>query len=278
MQDNRPTIRAEIREHLLFWAFATEVLVIVFMAWWNWPTVQELWIRNVNAGQTIPKLLNYQARVTDAGGTAVPDGALNVKMSIYDAASGGTCLYTIRGSCGTPTSKSVTVTNGTFSTQIGDTVAGDNVIPDTLFDNAGVYLGVTVGSDAEMTPRKRLTSGAYAFNADRLDNLDSSNAGGTGAYIPATDSTGGLLLSGLLRVTSQNVSPTSNLFQVQNSIDSARYLAVSSTSTTVLYPTDLTYLDTNPILSLIGKVGVLLISNDRSNNTFKGAQIGRAHV
>jgi hypothetical protein len=234
MPRSRPTIRAEIREHLLFWAFATEVLVVIFMAWWNWPSVQEWWFKSVNAGQTIPKLLNYQARVTDSAGTAVADGALNVKISVYDAASGGTCLYTIRGTCGTPTSKSVTVTSGVFSTVIGDTVAGDNVIPDTLFDNAGVYLGITVGSDPdEMVPRKRLTSGPYAFNADRLDNLDSSNAGGTGAYIPATDATGGLLLTGLLRTAGQVVSPTSNLFQVQNSIDSGRYFTVASTSTLV---------------------------------------------
>jgi hypothetical protein len=235
MTDKRPTIQSEIREHLLFWAFATEVLVVIFMAWWNWPTVQELWFKSVNAGQTIPKLLNYQARVTDSGGVAVPDGALNVKISVYDAASGGTCLYTIRGACGAATSKSVTVTNGIFSTQIGDTVAGDNAIPDTLFDNAGVYLGITVGADPdEMTPRKRLTAGPYAFNADRLDNLDSSNAGGNGAYIPATDSTGGLLLTGLLRTAGQVVSPTSNLFQVQNSIDSARYFVVSATGITTV--------------------------------------------
>ena len=185
------------------------------------------------AANSIPKLLNYQARVTDAGGTAVPDGGLNVKISIYDAASGGSCLYTLRGTCGTPTAKSVTVTNGTFSTVIGDTGAGDNAISDSLFDGDALYLGITVGTDSEMTPRKRLSAAPYAFNADRLDDLDASSTGGTGAYIPATDSTGNLLLNGLLRVTNQNASPTSNLFQVQNGIDSARYLTISSTSTLI---------------------------------------------
>jgi hypothetical protein len=157
-------------------------------------------ISSASAAQTIPKILNYQARITSATGTPVSDGSLAVKFTIYDAASGGTCRYTTRGTCGTPTAKSVTVTNGVFSTLLGDTAAGDNDIPDNLFDTSALYLGISVATDSEMVPRKRLSSAPYAFNADRLDNLDTSATGGTQAFIPVTSATGSLTLSADLTV------------------------------------------------------------------------------
>ena len=54
------------------------------------------------------------------------DGSLSVQFTIYDASATGTCRYTTRGTCGTPTAKTVTVTNGVFSTLLGDTASGDN--------------------------------------------------------------------------------------------------------------------------------------------------------
>ncbi|WKZ28868.1 MAG: hypothetical protein QY323_05060 [Patescibacteria group bacterium] len=144
------------------------------------------------AANSVPKVLNYQARVTDSGGVPVPNGALSVIFRLYDG--DGTCLYSARGSCGTPTAKSVTVTNGVFSTQLGE--AGDNEIPDGLFDNNVVTLGITIGADAEMTPRKRLTAAAYALNADRLDDLDVTSSGSTTAYIPSTTANGNLVITG----------------------------------------------------------------------------------
>jgi hypothetical protein len=179
--------------------FGAVSIGIIFSAWLYWPTVR-LWfyINEAYAASTVPKIINYQARVTDSSGVPVPNGSLSIKVSIYDSASGGTCLYAVRGSCGTPTAKTVTATNGVFSTLIGE--AGDNTIPDALFDASALYLGITIGSDAEMTPRKRIGASGYALNADRLDNLDASNAGGSGAYVPVTDSSGNLVLTKNLTV------------------------------------------------------------------------------
>ena len=146
------------------------------------------------AVNSVPKILNYQARITDSGGVPVPNGTLSVVFKLYDG--DGTCLYSAQGSCGTPTAKTVTVTNGVFTTAIGAAADGDNEIPDGLFDNNVVTLGITVGADAEMTPRKRLTAAAYAFNADRLDDLDVTSSGSTTPYIPSTTTNGNLVITG----------------------------------------------------------------------------------
>src|SRR5688572_19131836 len=155
-----------------------------------------LGLKTAEAASTVPKLLNYQARITDDAGVPVPDGNLNIWISVYDASSGGTCLYAMRGSCGTPSFKTVSVVNGVFSTLIGDTVGGDNAISDTLFDASTLYLGITVASDTEMVPRKRLTTAPYAMNADRLDGLDVTSSGSTTPYVVSTTANGNLVITG----------------------------------------------------------------------------------
>jgi|GEM_PF-4282267 len=149
-----------------------------------------------SAAPTIPKILNYQARITDSAGVPVPDGNLNIWISVYDAPSSGTCLYAMQGSCGTPDYKTVNVVNGVFSMLIGDMANGDNEIPDTLFSNPGLYLGVTVASDTEMVPRKRITAAPYAVNADQLDGLDATDSGSTTPYIVAANANGNLVITG----------------------------------------------------------------------------------
>ncbi len=207
-----------------------ELFAFAFMVWWNWPALQIWMFTGARAAQAVPKMINYQARITDTAGVPVPDGVLNVKITLYDQSATGTCLYTVRGTCGAPTSKSVTVTGGVFSTLIGDTASGDNAIPDTLFDSPNVFLGVSIGADSEMTPRKQIGSSGFAMNAGHLANLTPSSTGGSGAYVPVTDSAGGLTVTGLVKIAG-STNPTSNLLQVQNGNDSTRYLTVSSTST-----------------------------------------------
>ncbi|MEI7742094.1 MAG: hypothetical protein WCJ29_06415, partial [bacterium] len=163
---------------------------------------------------TVPHFLNYQARVTDASGTAVANGSLNVKIALYTSASGASgCVWSAGDSTGDGTDTvfsqsadcpshvpstaiSVTVTNGIFSVVLGDTAAGQNAIDETIFNSGNIYLGLTIGADTEMTPRKLITASAYAFNSERLDGLDTSASGGTGAFVPVTNSNGLLTLTG----------------------------------------------------------------------------------
>src|SRR5512135_1976066 len=170
------------------------------------------------SGPSSNRILNYQLRLTDTNGIPVADGTKNLKFTFYTAATLGTQLYSACSSdgtpTGTPTAAVVTFTNGQASFLIGDTTVtcatGTAVaIPVTLFDNTAIYLGVTVGTDAEMSPRKRIVAAGYALNADKLDDLDTSNAGGANAFVPVTDSSGNFTLT-------KNVTFDTNTFFVDS--------------------------------------------------------------
>ena len=149
----------------------------------------------------INQQITFQGKLTNTSGYNVANGTYYVKLTIYDAATSGSCQYSATSSCASVTSTPVTVTNGIFSVNLGDISASLAALPATLFNAPALYLGITVcsgpstGCDSEMTPRKRLTSVPYAFNADYLGGVTTSTAGGNGSYIPATDSSGNLKIS-----------------------------------------------------------------------------------
>src|SRR3989339_41915 len=128
----------------------------------------------------VNKELNYQGKLQDSSGVPVADGAYNIIFTIYDAAVAGNAVWSARESDGSclndvaPSAKSVTISNGVFSTLLGE--SGDCAI-NLNFSASAYFLGVTVGADAEMTPRKRIGASLYSFNADMLDDLDESAFG-----------------------------------------------------------------------------------------------------
>ena len=93
-----------------------------------------------NSQAAINSQINYQGKLTDDSGVAVADGSYDMIISIYDAVSGGSCLWTARGTCGSPTARSVSVSNGIFSIMLGDTGVGDNALTGLDFDDP-YYLG-----------------------------------------------------------------------------------------------------------------------------------------
>ena len=131
------------------------------------------------AATTPPNLVSYQGRVLNANGVPVTDASLSIVFKLYDASSGGTCLWSnSSSSCATSTARTVTLSSGLFSENLGDTAHATPyaAIADTVFsDNAAVYLGITIGSDSEMTPRKRMTAAPYALNAENIDGIDSTS-------------------------------------------------------------------------------------------------------
>ncbi|HEX9652802.1 MAG TPA: hypothetical protein VGA99_03750 [bacterium] len=105
-----------------------------------------------------PQLINYQGRLNQ--GASPANGTFNIAFSIYSVASAGTAIYS--------ETQSVNVSDGIFNVLIGSVTA----IPTNLFTNAGDrFLGVKVGNDAEMTPRFRLASVAYAVRATESDGV-----------------------------------------------------------------------------------------------------------
>jgi hypothetical protein len=105
-----------------------------------------------------PGGINFQGRLTDPGtGNAVADGTYNINFAIYDAASGGTELWS--------TSLSPTVTGGLFNVDLAEA----DSFPAGLFESSPRYLEVGVPPDPPMTPRLAFLSVPYAFHADVSD-------------------------------------------------------------------------------------------------------------
>lgn len=106
-----------------------------------------------HASALVPDVLTEQGRLLDNNGAPLA-GTVAITFTVYDAATGGTALWT--------ETQSVTLDGGYFSARLGETVAP----PASAFSGAERYLGVTVGNDAEMTPRQTLDSVPYALVAN----------------------------------------------------------------------------------------------------------------
>jgi hypothetical protein len=133
----------------------------------------------------LPQTINYQGYLRSTDGTPV-SGAVNVVFSLYTATSGGSPLWT--------ETRSITLANGVYSVQLGSG-NGTALLP-TLFTNDTLYLGVKVGSDAEMTPRQQLTMAPYAFRAGTADSVAEGGVTNTMLANPTVTVTAGAGLSG----------------------------------------------------------------------------------
>lgn len=101
----------------------------------------------------VPQVLTQQGRLIDKATSKPVAGTISITFALYDVASGGTALWTEK--------QDVTLDDGYFSARLGETTA----IPKTVFNGSVRYLGVTVGTDTEMSPREPLTSVPYAMVA-----------------------------------------------------------------------------------------------------------------
>jgi hypothetical protein len=109
-------------------------------------------------GQAIPKQIDYQGVLKTSGGVIVQDGNYQLTFKIYNDPTGGSALWT--------EVQTVTVTNGIFSAHLG------SVTPITTVPfNRIHFLGITVESDPELSPRTMLTPSPYSYMAmDVTDN------------------------------------------------------------------------------------------------------------
>ena len=100
----------------------------------------------------VPMTANYQGSLENADGEPL-NATVSMTIALYDTAQGGNALWT-------ETHPQVEVTDGLFSVILGTLVPFDE---NSLADER--YLGVTLESDPEMTPRQELTSAFFAMRA-----------------------------------------------------------------------------------------------------------------
>ncbi len=117
------------------------------------------------AALAIPRMISYQGRLTDSLGNAVPNGSYSLNFSLYTTPTGGSPFWT--------ETQNVAVRGGLFYVLLG------SVTPlATVPDGGALYLGMAVGSEAEMAPRMRIVSAAYAYKADTAGYALASPGGG----------------------------------------------------------------------------------------------------
>ncbi|HEY4105218.1 MAG TPA: hypothetical protein VGM44_15075 [Polyangiaceae bacterium] len=103
----------------------------------------------------VPASLTQQGRILDKDGSPL-SSKVAITFTIYDdpkASADADVLWT--------ETQNISLDDGYFSAQLGDVTT----LPAGIFDGSVRYLGVTVGSDDEMTPRQEITSVPYAMNA-----------------------------------------------------------------------------------------------------------------
>ncbi|MEK7621794.1 MAG: tail fiber domain-containing protein [Patescibacteria group bacterium] len=146
----------------------------------------------------INQQINYQGKLTNASDVAVADGDYSIAFALYTAASGGLNPWS--------ETQTVTVTNGLFSVMLGSvsSLAAVNF-------NQTLYLGVNVAADGEMTPRKVIGAVPAAFEADKLDGLDSisfARTDTTSTFSSGFLSTASSTITNLTMVNSTSTSAT----------------------------------------------------------------------
>ncbi len=131
----------------------------------------------VSFALAIPQTFNINGKLTDSNGVAL-SGTYTFNFSIYNVATGGTYLWNSGAMSVT------TDSNGIYH------VILNNV---NLNFSEQYFLGIKVGTDAEMTPRLNLTSSPYAYMAQNV-------------------SVGGIIFDGNVEAGSRNITTTGTGF------------------------------------------------------------------
>ena len=151
-----------------------QVLVIIAIASLTLVS-SAIFTKPVMAATGINRTINFQGRLVrnDAGnvGLNVSNTSYSVIFSFYNLASGGTALWS--------ETQTVTTTDGIFRVALGSVTP----IPANFnFNWDGLYLGIKVGADTEMTPRITMAAVPFAFNAQQVAGLTvQDSAGSTGS-------------------------------------------------------------------------------------------------
>jgi len=110
-----------------------------------------------NAQTASTGTIAYQGRLADADGNALTD-TVNMSFRLYSAATSGAPLWEEQWTGTT----SVQVSDGLFNVMLGSVAP---IPQDVITGNSNLFLGITVGTDSEMSPRVQLGSVPFATQA-----------------------------------------------------------------------------------------------------------------
>ena len=166
-------------------------------------------LNDVSAALGINKQLTYNGILKDSSGSVVADGNYDMVFKIYADTSTTTPLWT--GNYTAANGNPVEIKSGNFTVLLGSGT-GNTMTLD--FNDDSYYVGITVGTDSEMTPRQRIGAAGYAFNADQLDGIDSLSF----LRSDAADTMAANSASSILTITQSGAGDILNLFDGANEV------------------------------------------------------------
>jgi hypothetical protein len=128
----------------------------------------------------IPRTISFQGVLADATGKFVPDGVQRLTIRIYDSPTAASAIFS--------ETHDATVVRGVFNVIIGS----QSPLPSALSFDRAYFLGVSVGTAAELAPRTPMTSVPYALRAEVANEL----ATGAAVVRSVNGRTGELTLQG----------------------------------------------------------------------------------
>lgn len=143
------------------------------------------------AEAAINSTINFQGKLVNVNGTNVTDGNYSIRFRVYTSASADATNPCSANSCEWEETQTVAVSAGIFQVNLGSVNNTLTTVVD--WDVSPLYLGIKIGADAEMSPRVHLTTSPYAFNADKLDGIDSASFV---RLSPGAQQTGSINISG----------------------------------------------------------------------------------
>lgn len=161
-----------------------------------------------------PSVVSYQGQLTDTDGNFL-NGIYSIKFAIYGSAAGGAHLW--------HETQSVEVKDGLFSVLLGSVTP----IQHTVFSDGDRFLGITVGTDQEMTPRRRIASSPFAQRVVTVEGAKGGNITGQ-LTVSSNIAAGDSLLGANCRLGSPTKTGRVRLFGAGSSNPIATFGAVAS--------------------------------------------------
>lgn len=142
---------------ILQWLLPNGGTIIIVLALFLTQTVWARSYQGILNPSNSTGTIAYQGRLADSSGVPLTS-TYPMVFRLYNTASGGAPLWEEQWTA----SNSVAVSDGLFNVMLGSiTPVPQNI----LSSNTSLWLGISVGSDSEMTPRVQLGSVPYAFQA-----------------------------------------------------------------------------------------------------------------
>jgi hypothetical protein len=112
------------------------------------------------AQTALQRQIGYSGFLRRSDGTVVgatSEELVNLTFSIYNVSSSGTALWT-------ETQNNIVVLDGEFSVNLGQVASLDTL---DFTNNTQYWLGININGTGELSPRKKLLSVPYTFDAPR---------------------------------------------------------------------------------------------------------------